>query len=254
MKKPGIALLVAMMGAMLFVGSAFATPIITTNTRPVPVQPAFSGEPTLHSCIGQIFSTSPPNVVTDQSPAAMWGAALSPMTTIPTLIFEYTSNAASQKFGIWFGSDTSSIYTYDIFKGPAIGVGIGFPTHAGLEIVGNTISVFAFDCAMVNCGVATDSHITASAFGFYLDLGNGTKYYTADQLNGGTARSLAITDASGTNWAFAFEDGSDFDYQDMVVKVESIKATTAAPEPGTLLLLASGLAGLGGIAWRHRRG
>ena len=35
-------------------------------------------------------------------------------------------------------------------------------------------------------------------------------------------RVVAFQDGSSTNWLFAYEDGTDFDYNDMAVKVEPV--------------------------------
>jgi hypothetical protein len=58
---------------------------------------------------------------------------------------------------------------------------------------------------------------------------------------------MSYTDGA-SNWIFGFEDGGDNDFNDMVVKVESLKPVSA---PGTLALLGLGLLGIGALRRRN---
>lgn len=218
------------------------------NARPVVINPAYPGEIPVQTMVNTILGPGL-NVNTDQSTAGMWATATFPPSTIPTLAFEQTSGAPSQAFGIWFGTDSASIFAVDLLLGPAVqgttaAISWSGPGYTTLD-VGSTVGA---DCGgKVKCGSFTSPLVTPTSFGFFLRTGSGDTYYSADALNGGEARMVAFHKT--TNWAIAFEDGTDFDYQDMVVKVESI---APVPEPGTLLLLGAGISAL--ALGRRRKG
>ncbi|HEY9209052.1 MAG TPA: PEP-CTERM sorting domain-containing protein [Acidovorax sp.] len=247
----------AIVAGMLLSATAHAVPIVNTNVRPVALGATAAGEQSLQTVLDNVFGAGAVSAANDQSAAGLWGSATSSATTIPTLIIEQTSGASSQKFGMWFGTDTSNIYTVDLFFGGAVGgsttlqqsaVGIGIGNGQMIISAGPT---FQSQCGtQVNCGLFSNALINPTSFGFYFATGAGKTAYSIDSMNlGGATDFLAFQGGTSTNWIFAFEDGTDNDFQDMAVKVESI----TVPEPGSLALLGLALAGAVAVSRRKSK-
>ena len=82
----------------------------------------------------------------------------------------------------------------------------------------------------------------------FREFGEGEIVYHDDR-----STVLATGTGSSTSAVYGFDDKvatGDRDYNDLVFRVDAV---TVTPEPGTLLLLGSGLLALGGVTMRRRR-
>lgn len=191
-------------------------PQVTVNPGDGSLQSYFNG-------VGESIT-----VATDQLDAQTWSTTISGNSTL-TLMLEIAGLATSNSIGVYNGNAVGAPVLYQVFPGAAT-PGWYATAHFGL---GGSLVVSLFDQNAVYQGQTSYAGVDKDNFGFYIQNGTGT-YYSQDYRNGGFAHVLTFA-GTGVNfgsWWQCFEDlpntGTDWDFNDAVLFVESINPVPAA--------------------------
>lgn len=259
MKTKLINKLLAGLTLVLLAGTANATPVLGTS-----LQTALNGI----TQGGAFYNVNTAQYLPDE----MWEITASG-ASVTALVLELAGFAASNTFGIYDINNTAN--RLELFDGAST-----TGDKRVLSLSGTTFEVIDLSVPAL-LGSATFS---STLFGYYLDssanVGGGI-FYSQSSLNtntsggnGGTTDHMVAyrgndilqidTDGAGGNgyatfssgeFILAFEDlnyntGSDYNFADMVVLVESV---IPVPEPAPLTLLGLGVMGLGALGLRKRK-
>ncbi len=194
-------------------------------------------------------------------------------TSVGTFMFEVAGMANSNKFGIYNRANPNQkIQIFDGANSPGAGTTISF-LETGINVISQQFNPQTG--TPQNSPRPTINYYEGqnwNEFGYYIQTGQGNIFYTQNSLNGSKQQAVVYQGNNQTQlklpgrqkgtftdneYIIAFEDlalgdipgvSSDWDYNDLVVMVESVKPTSV-PEPATLL----GITAIGGILGLTRR-
>lgn len=236
------------MAALAFSGSVFATQIT--------VGPPASGEPSLYEIADNSGFTNV-NSGSPQSNGAYWRIGAT-NTSTSLLEATWTSNFANAEFGVFDPNDPSDILKLlggGSQNGPSNSGVTAFLQYITVGSHAGEFGAFTTDSSL-NQSQPIFADFGGDVFGFYLAIG-GTTFYSDIALNGGDYRMVGYQGSGGAGQAllneflFGWEDGTDGDYQDYVVTIESI---AQVPGPSSIAMLGIGLLMIGfSVRRMHKR-
>lgn len=185
--------------------------------------------------------------------------------SVATVMLETAGFADDNIFGVYASNDpTQRIILFEGVDGPGAQATLSIKDDGQVTVSKTTL---------VNgewVGSFTSFDFGFTSFGYFLDTpGEGGIFFSDTSLNGdgldhmaayqGQGDMLKLPNVTAGLWSsneyiLAWEDlagGGDKDYDDFIVMVESV-SPAPVPEPATMLLFGTGIAGLTGMVRRRR--